>query len=608
MMRAVAAVLLLVFAAPPVLAGPYPTNVCVSAKQRAAGRYCKQALSAWANFATKGDAGKRDAALGAAAAALAATWSAAEAKASAKGVDCVETTLSVTAAQSLVDSAIGAVVAQVDAGLVPGDRHDAQCARQILRAAAGDCQKLLQADGIFVEKLDHDPTRAKRNQKQADARSAFAKRFAKATAGSCHTTATANGLQSILDGVDAGIVEETVVSPNVDDTQFTEISPTGTTVYQGKPLTPQCIYGQPYHFFVKRGSVNKLVMYYQGGGACWDALTCGIPTCDSGVDSSDNPGAVHTGFADLSNPNNPFRDWNIVFVAYCSCDIHFGDAEKDYTSTLHIQHRGFDNAKIAEKWAREHFVDPDVVFVTGSSAGAYGAWFHAPLLHPVWPASQFHVLADAGNGVITQNFLETYFPNWNFIANIPKTIPGVLEALQTGSGIPGYTEAVAKFFPHTTWAHYATAYDGGTGGQTGFYAIMLNNNNPLAALSWWTASCQWNQVMEQQVQATAAALTTTNNYRYYVGTGSRHTMWGSDKVYTDTSGGVPTIVDWINATLASTPPAGNSPAWTDVQCTDCGVLLPGDPQPPTLPTPPFQQVGSNVVIECPSSASGAFVE
>jgi hypothetical protein len=218
------------------------------------------------------------------------------------------------------------------------------------------------------------------------------------------------------------------------------------------------------------------------------------------------------------------------------------------------------------------------------------------------------VLADAGNGVITQNFLQTYFPNWNFIANIPKTIPGVLESLQNGSGIPGYTEAVAKFFPHTTWAHYATAYDGGTGGQTGFYAIMLNNNNPLAALSWWTASCQWNQVMEQQVQQTAAALTTTNNYRYYVGTGSRHTMWGSDKVYTDTSGGVPTIVDWVNATLASAPPAGNSPAWTNVQCTDCGVLLPGDPQPSTLPTPPFAQVGPNVVVECPSSASGAFVE
>ena len=83
-------------------------------------------------------------------------------------------------------------------------------------------------------------------------------------------------------------------------------------------------------------------------------------------------------------------------------------------------------------------------------------------------------------------------------------IPGVLEALQSGTGIPGYTEAVAKFFPNTTWAHYATAYDGGTGGQTGFYNIMLNNNNPLAALTWWNGSCLWDHAMVQQVQATAA--------------------------------------------------------------------------------------------------------
>ena len=31
------------------------------------------------------------------------------------------------------------------------------------------------------------------------------------------------------------------------------------------------------------------------------------------------------------------------------------------------------NAQVVEKWAREHFVTPEQVFVTGSSAGAYGA-------------------------------------------------------------------------------------------------------------------------------------------------------------------------------------------------------------------------------------------
>jgi hypothetical protein len=298
----------------------------------------------------------------------------------------------------------------------------------------------------------------------------------------------------------------------------------------------------------------------------------------------------------------------VVFVSYCSCDIHFGDAAQDYANTdpahpVHIEHRGFQNARVVEKWAREHFLRPDEVFVTGSSAGAYGAWFHAPLLHETWPAAHFDVLADAGNGVTTQEFIDEFFPNWNFIGNIPPEFPELTEIIRSGGGIPQYTEFVANRFPNTRWAHYSTAYDGGTGGQTGFYNIMLNDNDPLAALSWWEGSCAFNEKMVEQATDTYAAIAPgTDNYRYYVGTGSRHTMWGSNKVYTDTTGGVPLLVDWVGAMI------DGAPAWTNVQCTDCGLLLPGDPRPSTIPTPPFVQRGADVVVDCTSSPNGAFLD
>jgi len=51
---------------------------------------------------------------------------------------------------------------------------------------------------------------------------------------------------------------------------------------------------------------------------------------------------------------------------------------------------------------------------------------------------------------------------------------------------------------------------------------------------------------------------------------------------------------------------GGTPAWTNVQCTDCGLLLPGDPRPPMIPTPPFVNRGSDVVVDC--SPSGAFLD
>jgi len=141
-----------------------------------------------------------------------------------------------------------------------------------------------------------------------------------------------------------------------------------------------------------------------------------------------------------------------------TCDLHFGDITQDYPT--HVEHRGFHNSRFAEKWAREHFLNPEVVFVSGTSAGAYGAVFAGTLLHYTWPASQFHVLGDAGNGVTTEEFLANEFGNWNFVANVPDDIPGALEAITNGEGMVNYIEAVATKFPDTNWAHYSTAYDG----------------------------------------------------------------------------------------------------------------------------------------------------
>src|SRR5207249_2044310 len=140
------------------------------------------------------------------------------------------------------------------------------------------------------------------------------------------------------------------------------------------------------------------------------------------------------------------------------------------------------------------------------SSGAYGAWINTVLHELVWPASKFDVLADAGNGVITQSFLDNYFPNWNFAANIPTDIPGLTDVLTNGTGIVGYTEVVANFFPRTRWAQYSAAYDGGFGGQTSFYNILLNDNDPIAAVTWWNASCAFNTQVVAQALATPGAV------------------------------------------------------------------------------------------------------
>src|SRR5690606_8106112 len=189
--------------------------------------------------------------------------------------------------------------------------------------------------------------------------------------------------------------------------------------------------GTPWHFYARRGTVNKVLVYYQGGGACWNFLTCSefFPVFKERVTDGDDPSNFRSGFADLDDPNNPFRDWHAVFVPYCTGDVHWGDAVVDHemsgqTTTIH--HKGFVNAQVAEKWAREHFVNPDQVFVTGSSAGSYGAIVNAlPLQEFAWPSTEFVVLGDGGNGVITNEFLQNDLAKWGIEKNLPRWIPGL---------------------------------------------------------------------------------------------------------------------------------------------------------------------------------------
>jgi hypothetical protein len=570
----------------------YPTNICVGTKQKEAGNYCKSALQAWAKWDAKQNATARDAAITKAATKLAAKWSKAETVSQTHGADCVDTTETSADARGFVDSAVGALVLAVNDGLDLGVKADRQCGQKLLAAAAKKCGGLLGVESGYVKSLAKDPKGTKRDAKETKIRGAFVATFSKVIAKGCGTNATGLDVESRVDAIVNGIVTDTIVSPNVDATQFTTITPTGPIKYGKKTLNPICMNGTPYSYFVKRGTVNKLVVYYMGGGACWDNLTCSLPACHTTITPGDSPANTHTGFADATNPLNPFKDWSIVFVSYCGCDIHFGDAAQDYpgTTPIHVEHRGYQNARAVEKWAREHFVNPEEVFVTGSSAGAYGAWFNAPLHVQVWPASTFNVLADAGNGVVTQDFLDDNFPHWNFAGNLPKNVPGLADTLTNGTGIPGYTKLIAEFLPDVRWSMYATAFDGGVFGQTGFYNVMLHPTDLTQGVMWWNASCAWNQKMTQQAQDTAAA--EPSNFRYYIGSGSRHTMWGSDKVYSDTTGGVPTILDWVNGML------GNTGGWTNVLTTTPGLTLPGDPAPAPL-QPPFVQQGSDVVINCP---------
>ncbi|MCB1646626.1 MAG: hypothetical protein KDI36_14295, partial [Pseudomonadales bacterium] len=127
-------------------------------------------------------------------------------------------------------------------------------------------------------------------------------------------------------------------------TDWQTIEPGGETV---------CAHGSPYRFFVREADPQKLLVFFQGGGACWSSQNCDLknrPGFDPFATADDNPATHAAGIFDISNEHNPLQDYSMIFVAYCSGDVHLGNVSRDYPirdgaggydQSLHVEHRGY---------------------------------------------------------------------------------------------------------------------------------------------------------------------------------------------------------------------------------------------------------------------------
>ena len=142
----------------------------------------------------------------------------------------------------------------------------------------------------------------------------------------------------------------------------------------------------------------------------------------------------------------------------------------------------------------------------------------AQLMHSVYPHVEHAVLGDAGIGVITQPWLETYLASeaeggddvWGVTKTLPTFIPGI-ELPVSNLSMPGVIEALANAFPNNRFASYESAYDGGDGGQTSFYHIMKEGTNVFEWPKWWEDQCEWTACMRHFTETIASE---TPNYRY----------------------------------------------------------------------------------------------
>lgn len=296
----------------------------------------------------------------------------------------------------------------------------------------------------------------------------------------------------------------------------------------------RCARGGKYAFWVRRADPKRLLVFFQGGGGCFSVETCrpGSTWFDDRVDTWDQP-AGSGGILDFANPNNPFRNYSLVYIPSCTGDVHTGSRLVRY-GPLRVHQKGLLNARAALARAYREFPDPEAVFLTGCSAGSVGSAFHAESVIRRYPDARVTQLGDSLAFVFHRPIslvewgTHQHFPRW-FRPVRPRQRWTMVEFLR----------GLARAHPDRTFARFNHVRDGV---QERFYAAV--GADPAGFAS--------------RLRAAERELKRLPNYRSYLACGTEHCAFQGSEFYSLRVGGV-RLRDWV-ADLA---------AGRDVECPEC---------------------------------------
>lgn len=197
--------------------------------------------------------------------------------------------------------------------------------------------------------------------------------------------------------------------------------------YYGKNSPAICLAGDEYIVSVREGDPSRVVLYLEGGGACWDYESCyEMRMANIKAGTPGFGGILVSGFMEKDNPLNPLKDWSVVYASYCDGSVWSGDNDVYYNGIL-TRHHGLANLSAAVTLLKERFPNPEKILVTGSSAGGYGTLMGYLVTRGQFPHLFLKVLNDSG--AYLENPEDTYMhdavrQNWKIEQYLPEDCEG----------------------------------------------------------------------------------------------------------------------------------------------------------------------------------------
>jgi hypothetical protein len=202
---------------------------------------------------------------------------------------------------------------------------------------------------------------------------------------------------------------------------------------------------------INPGDSPNVLVFLEGGGACSSFGTCRAGFLGATILTDGPFGALEFGILstttasgatfqrsvlDRTETANPFRDWSLVYVPYCTGDVHGGDNVASYPDpeggSRAFHHVGHKNVQAFLRRLTATFPDAPKLAVVGTSAGGFGAFVNYETFRTSWPAAQVYLIDDSGpplQGSEARAQVDQFDLSWNINQTLDVPCPSCRQDL-----------------------------------------------------------------------------------------------------------------------------------------------------------------------------------
>jgi hypothetical protein len=224
----------------------------------------------------------------------------------------------------------------------------------------------------------------------------------------------------------------------------------------------KCMNGSPTGVGVNLGTSGDLVIYLEGGGACFNSSTCGSVAHPGGWNETNYAteiGIYNVGLFDRLDDSNPFHDATFVFVPYCTGDVHSGSKPDGMGGRQFV---GYQNIGHDLEYLVPQTKDVHRVVLAGSSAGGFGALINYERTQTAFGDKPVLLLDDSGPPLgdmyLTPCLQKLFRDTWNLDAALPAGCTACKQA--DGGGLENAVSYLADAHPDRRLGLVTSSRDG----------------------------------------------------------------------------------------------------------------------------------------------------